>query len=190
LNNIPSISDAFKLVVAATEAAIINDASINWGTLPKKVYFMHGHPKEITGLLQSFTNSPEKKNKKYPLVILVRDIEDEQPSAGSNGVDISFKAQLFICTITTPTYRADDREARNFKPILHPILYELLNQISASDLFGMPTVDEMKVKWTDRYYWGANVANKDIFSDYIDAVEVSQLQLKLYNKNCSIGSNF
>ena len=190
LSQVPSISDAFRSVVLATEAAIIKDTSLNWGVLPKKVYFMHGHPKEIVNVLQGYTNSPDFKDKKYPLIILVRDIEDEEPLIGQNGIDISFKCQFFICTITSPDLRAEDREVKNFKPILHPILYEFLNQITISPLFSTETVEQMKMKWTDRYYWGANVIDKNQLNDYIDAVEIKQMTLTLYNQSCTISSNF
>jgi hypothetical protein len=190
LSQIPSISDAFRVIVQNTEAAIIADSSLDWGTLPKKVYFMHGHPREIVGVLQSYTNSPDFKNKKYPLVILVRDIEDEEAWTGQEGFDIPFQCRIFICTLTTPTLRAPDRETQNFKPILHPILFNLCNQISLSDRFGMPTPEDMKIKWTDRYYWGADVVDKNKLNDYIDAVEVKTMSLRLYNLHCTFTNNF
>lgn len=190
MSNIPSISDALRTVVAATEAAIIADTSLDWGTLPKKVYFMHGHPIEIATVLQSYTESPTLKNKKYPFVILARDIEDETPTMGHNGWDLKFEAKLFICTITSPHLRAEDRELQSFKPILHPILYELHNQISRSNLFGMPTIDQTGIRFTDRYRWGANVVDKNILNDYIDAVECKSMPLTLYNQSCTIHSNF
>ena len=62
---IPSISDAFKDVTTKVSDAIAADPNVNFGTIPKQVYFMHGHPNEIVSVLQSYTNSPTKKNQKY-----------------------------------------------------------------------------------------------------------------------------
>lgn len=180
MSQIPSISDAFKSIVAATEAAIIADNSLDWGVLPKKVYFMHGHPKEIVNVLQAYTNSPEKKNEKYPLVALFRDIREDIENQRF-GLGTTFKCRFVICTLTSPTLRADDREQQNFKPILIPIFEEIIKQISKSKLFGMPNIKDMKIVKYDRYFWGSEQVEKNKLNDYIDAVEVESISLTLKN---------
>ena len=187
MNQIPSISDAFRTIVAATEAAIIADTSIDWGILPKKVYFMQGHPKELAGILQSLTNASLPK---YPLVILIRDVEDQGAITGQDGMNTDINARLVICMRTQPDLRADDRETQNFKPVLHPIFWQFIYQITQSDVFNMPTIEDMKIKWTDRYFWGGSIENKNIFNDFIDAVEIKSIQLTVYNEHCNFSSNF
>jgi hypothetical protein len=183
LSSFPSISDAFEKVVQSTSDAIAANAAINWGTLPKKVYFMHGHPKEIVNVLQSYTNSPAKKNQKYPLVALLRDIK-ENVNQQQYGLGSKFNCSFLILGLTVPTYRSTDREVKNFKLILHPILSELLLQISLSSDFGCPTIEEMNiVKW-DRYFWGTQAVDKNILNDYVDAVEVENISLNLINNIC------
>lgn len=180
MSQIPSISDAFKVVVAATEAAIIADTSLDWGTVPKKVYFMQGPILEITNVLQSYTNSPDYKNKKYPLVILIRDFK-EQDELQLHGIGSSFKPQLLIITLTNPTYRSDQREENNFKPILRPIYAELLNQLSKSKLFGMPRIKDMKPVRCEHFFYGTSQNNKNIFNDFIDAIEIESIALNIKN---------
>ena len=180
----PSISDAFKAIVPKVQDALIARTELNWGGVQKKVYFMHGHPKEIVQVLQSYTQGPATKNQKYPLIALLRDIR-EKSGLNSDGPFTSFNARLVICTLTSPHLRADDREAQNFKPILLPIYEELISQISQSPIFGMPSRESMQlIKW-DRYFWGTQEADKHVLGDYIDAVEVEQMLLTIYNKNCS-----
>jgi len=186
LNQIPSISDALKATVAKVDAAIIANTSLDWGNLNKRVYYMQGHPMELAGILQSFTKASLPK---YPLVILVRDVEDQTATTGQNGINTQFNARIIICMRTEPSLRGDAREAATFKPVLHPIFWELLNQISNSDLFNMPTIEDMKLKWTDRYYWGVNDENKNIFNDHIDAVEIKSISLNVNNEHC-IFKNF
>lgn len=180
----PSISDAFKTVVPKVQQAIIDNTELDWGGIPKRVYFMHGHPKEIVYVLQSYTQAAnDLKNSKYPLIALLRDIKEEV-SYDSMGPVISFNARLVICTLTSPNLRADEREVRNFKPILLPILEELVNQITQSQLFGCPSKESMQlVKW-DRYFWGTQAADKNVLNDYIDAVEVERMRLRIYTNNC------
>lgn len=139
---------------------------------------MHGHPREIANILQEFTNSPEYKNKKYPLVFLYEDIK-EKLRKSMNGITTSFKAKIAICTLSKSTLRANERLEQNFKPILLPIFEELINQISLSAPFNRPTMDDMEIiKW-NRYYWGSALADQNIFNDYIDAVEIESISLNL-----------
>ena len=181
MSQIPSISDAFRTVVAATEAAIIADTSLDWGTLAKKVYFMQGSLLEITNVLQSYTNSPSYKNKKYPLVILVRDVK-EKLNKQLNGLGTSFKCHLLIITLTNPELRSDQREAQNFKPVLLPIFEELINQISKSKLFAMPTVKDMDITKWDCYFYGTKEnIKKNIFNDYVDAIDIESITLNTKN---------
>lgn len=175
----PIISDAMRVVVAATEAAVILDDTLDWGIIPKKVYFMHGHEKEVVNVLQSMTNAGAPiKNEKYPLIILFEDIR-EKLRRSLNGWTTSFKCRLVICTLTSPTLRADQRLEQNFKPILLPIFEEFIRQISRSKLFNQPTVEDMEITKWNRYYWGSQPVDKNILNDYIDAVEIESISLNL-----------
>lgn len=186
LNKLPSITTAFKNVVTATDAAIIADTDVDFVAIPKRVYFMHGHPKEIVNVLQEYTNSPTHKNSKYPLIALMRDIREEL-SDQQHGFGTDFKARIVICTLTKETLRADDREIKNFIPILNPVFEEFIYQLSQSVDFGMPTISEMKIVKHDRYYWGSQVADKNVFNDCIDAIEIESISLKINQINCPTG---
>lgn len=177
---IPSIAAGLRSLVTRVEEAVIANTALDWGSMPKKVYFIQGHPLEIVNVLLSLTKGPTTKNKKYPLVALFRDFR-EDVSEGAHGYTVSARPRLLICTLTQPNFRADEREAKNFIPILQPIFEELVGQIRLSAAFGAPTVKDMGiVKW-DRYYWGTQVADANVLNDYIDAIEIEGINLKLIN---------
>lgn len=186
MNLIPSIADAFQQVVSDTSAAIAADTSIDWGTLPKVVYFLHGNPREIVKVLQEYTNSPAKKDKKYPLIALMRDIK-EGLSNQSTGIGTKFSCKILIINLTKPEYRSTEREIKSFKRILHPILSEFINQLGQCAQFYCPTVDEMEIVKYDRYFWGTVEVDKNILNDFVDAVELEINNLKLKNNNCPMG---
>lgn len=178
-----SISDTLEVITQRTEAALIADTLINFGSLPKKVYFMHGHPKEIVAVLQSFTKSPTKKNQKYPLICLFRDFK-EKVGEGISGYTSAATPRLVICTLTKPHLRAQDRKVENFDPILIPILQEFINQIRVSEFFGAPSLQQLNITKWDRYFWGTESADKTILNDYIDAIEIESISLNLVNTIC------
>lgn len=184
MSRFPSISKAFKEVVEATETAIIADTSLNWGTLPRKVYFMSGNIKEITQRLTVMTQSPDPliSNGKYPLVALLKDIP-ETVTTIRTGYKVAFNARLLIITLTQPEYQHDQRRDINFIPVLEPILDKMLTVIGAKANFGMPSLEDMKLKKTNCYFYGSSINNKNQFNDYVDAIYVENLSLTLKENN-------
>lgn len=184
MSKIPSISDTLEVMVQRTEAAMIADSSIVFGNgLAKKVYFMHGHPKEILSRLQALSTGPDTKNKKYPLICLFRDIK-EILGEGMYGLTSFSKPRIAFVTITKPEFRADQRKEKNFDPILIPIFEEFINQIRTSEFFGSPTMEQLQVVKWDRYYWGVNLADSTVMNDYIDAIDLESISLNLINNIC------
>lgn len=186
MNKLAYIKAAFKKVAIATHDAILADGDVDFISIPKAVYFMQGHPKEIVKVLQEYSNSPTHKNSKYPLIALMRDIREEL-NEQQLGFGTSFKARLVICTLTEPTLRADDREEKNFIPILNPVFEHFIHQLSLSVDFGMPTINEMKIAKYDRYFWGSQAAEKNVLNDCIDAIEIESISLKINQINCPQG---
>ena len=182
MSKFPSISGAFRQLVADTEASLIGDSSVAFpADVPKKLYFMQGNIIEVNTRLQGMTNSPQHKGKKYPLVVLFRDLK-EKISQERHGFGTSFNAKFAIFTLTDPKYTSDQREEKTFTPILRPILEKMITNISASSIFGMPTVEQMKIEKWDCFFYGSSQNNKNIFGDYLDAIEVPNISLVLKSK--------
>lgn len=123
---------------------------------------------------------------KYPLVFLLVDIKEP---VGYVGDYADLKLRLAIINQTSKTFKAKERLDNNFKPIIMPIYFELLNQISlAGNIFiGASTPDNLKHTAIRRYYWGressaGNTANK--INDYVDGLEIDNLELRYYLNRC------
>lgn len=186
MSKFPSISAAFKQLVADTEIELIADSTVVFpADVPKKLYFMQGNVVEVNTRLQSMTNSGQHKGKKFPLVVLFRDIKERITIDG-----IEFNCKVGIFTLTQPTYTADEREEKTFIPILRPIFEELLNQFSVSKAFGQPTVKDMEIDKWDCFFYGSVQGNKNQFNDKVDAIEISNIKLKLGMETCLFTSNF
>lgn len=147
------------------------------------LYYMFGHPLEVVDRLQELTNSPTEKDKKYPLIALFADIPiDKRKPIGFYG---SAKLTIIIATLTDPKYTAEQRIEKTFKPILQPIKEQLVNLIYRHKQFSFE--DELNYTEIEHYYWGkqglyGNVGN--IFNDYIDAIELKDIEVLIKNKIC------
>jgi hypothetical protein len=166
------IVDEMAVVIAKVNTALTS-ASFGYGP----VYYMYGHPMEISNRLQELTASPTEAHKKFPLVILFTDITIEKGAEGFYG---STKLRMLVCNITDPNYISEQRTELNFKPIIHPIKDELIKQISMYKQFTFE--GELKYKETDMYYYGSQINNNNVFNDRIDGTELRDIELNINNK--------
>lgn len=158
------------------------------GTIVSKItttplYYMFGHPLEIVGRLQEITQSTTDKDKKYPLIALFADIPIDK--TGPVGFYGRAKLTIIIATLADPNMTAEQRIEATFKPILQPIKEQLVDQLFKHKQFSF--ADELKYWEIEHYYWGrqglyGNTAN--IFNDYIDAIELRDIDILIKNKIC------
>jgi hypothetical protein len=146
------------------------------------IYYMYGHPLEIVNRLQELSKSPKHKDQKYPLIALFTDIPIKVTTPGMYG---EAELQLIIATLSNKDFNAEQRLQNTFKPVLYPIKKIFLEQMKLHRQFTYN--QEMIHISTDRFYWGkqglyGNTGN--IFDDYIDAIEISNLKVFIKNKNC------
>jgi hypothetical protein len=171
--------DETVYIVEEMEAIVakvnIELTAANFATTP--VYYMYGHPMEIANRLQELSNSPTEGHKKFPLIILFTDITIDKSILGFYG---STSLRMLIANFTLAEYTSVQRTEINFKPILHPIKKELINQIERHGQFTYE--DELTYKETDMYYYGSKINEKNIFNDRIDAIELRDIKLNIKNK--------
>lgn len=149
------------------------------------IHFKQGHPREIIKELEVLSKGLTTKTERYPAVWLFRDFpEDMNPVPG---IYSDATVRIFIATRTDPTYNSEQRKVKSFKPILYPIYLELMNQIELSGKFVIQGHDRQQLRKTDHYFWGReSLFGKDgnFFTDWIDCIELENLNLKTYLKRC------
>lgn len=148
------------------------------------VHYQYGHPLEVIKTLGNFDNGVSSKFDKYPLVMFFLDSSVNR----TNEIGIYGEQEVNIAIIRAckdPNQTAKERDTFNFEPILTPIYMELMTQISLrGDLFS--NIDYPH-KMTNRYYWGRSGLfgnDKNIFNDWVDAIEINNLKLKILSTYC------
>ncbi|GAC1392813.1 MAG: hypothetical protein NVSMB46_09590 [Candidatus Saccharimonadales bacterium] len=139
---------------------------------------------ELIETLAQADGSKDERFNKYPLIHLVRDFpEDRGQDAG-----VYATATLGIVFIhqTVNTYKIDDRDEKVFKPVLIPIYEEFLRQLWKSSWTFGNDKGQYKHRKINRAFWGnRNLQGaKNMLNDYVDAIEVINLQLKFNFSNC------
>lgn len=148
------------------------------------VYFDYGHYKEVAKNLHFKDGELSQKDRKYPLVWLVMDFDEDINTFP--GVYSQPTFQLIIATITEPEWSMDERYANSFDRYLYPVYNQLVQQITKEASFGLPPEATLGHRKTDRPYWGGDETpggagdKPNMFNDFIDAIQIRNLKLKIY----------
>lgn len=153
-----------------------DDPWMNEGEVP---YFMPGHPVEITNRLKDKDDDKVYKWKKYPLIVLLLDIDENNV-----GGIVNLTANVIIMNYSDENYNVEQRMENVFKPILDP-LYELFfEELLNSGLFvwQRPGIkpDHRKI---NRPAWGQTSEGGNtalIFEDPLDAIVITDLRISVY----------
>lgn len=171
------VVDVIGEVVAAVDAKL-------YGTLGKHIVYQYGRSIQILAELQKANGgiSPASRMK-YPLFALFQDFPER---TGDTGYYTSVRfPKIVIATLTRSTDPVPKRYEETFKPILYPIYLEFIRQlvrhknIVAVDPGAIP-----HIKW-DRpgSQPAADKTQAANFNDYVDAIEIQDLQLTFKQVN-------
>jgi hypothetical protein len=148
------------------------------------VYFDYGHYREITNRLKGKDKQITNKGKKYPLIWLVMDFEEDY--SGELGLYNTVSVQIIIACATKKESTTPLRIAENFNPLLIPVYNIFLNAIRASTTIQSIGIKEPEHTRVLRPYWDGSDASGsgNLFDDFIDAIQLKNLKLKVKNKIC------
>jgi hypothetical protein len=186
------IDDIIEEVVQATSDEVLTTIQANEtealgkSSLIQQIRFSKSSFDELIETLFQADKSGEERFKKYPLIHLVQDISIDR------GGEIGFygTANLTIVFIhqTKQTFKTDERDENVFKPVLWPIYYEFMEQLKRSAWILNPwqNTGEFRHRVIKRAFWGNRQlkASENILNDYVDAIEVQNLQIKINYSNC------
>ncbi len=179
------IVDEMEAVVSATEAEVLS-ALQTFDPNITGVHYYHGHPLEIVETLAQKDNSGTNLIfEKYPAVCLFEDIREHK--APRPGIYCTAPLHMAILYYTQPTFKSAERYTNTFKPVLYPIYTTLLQKIVEHKGIWQYDIEKMPHDKINRLYWGreglyGNESN--IFNDWVDAIEMQDLNLDFYYPNC------
>lgn len=180
------ITDVIGQVVASTEAVILstiidNETAVQGSASPiQQLNYQFGHYNELIETLIQYDASQEERYNKYPLIWLRTDFRERRGQM--IGIYAEVYLNIVICHATEQTFKATERMAKVFKPVLYPIYYELLNQLYFHGLSFAYDGELIPHDKYDRHYWGTSKVGKT--TDYVDAIEIDNLVLKINYSNC------
>jgi len=147
-------------------------------------YFLYGKRTYVNWVLANMNNSKVEKYRKYPLIALRFDNEDEIQEIQTHNLNI------VIAGLSKHEYLVDERYSNVIKPILDPLYLSFMKNLRDCGLFTWPYTGNTN-GWpshvrVDRPYWGSNGLEENevnVFTDPLDAIEIKNLEINSIN-NC------
>jgi hypothetical protein len=88
--------------------------------------------------------------------------------------------RIIIATNTKAEITSPTRYNDTFRDVLYPLYDLLIEKIAKYQNFTGIVEGLVPHNKTDRLYWGSQETSKNVFNSYIDAIEISNLNL-IYN---------
>ena len=141
-------------------------------------FYLYGHPLEIANTLTEWSKNPNQKFEQFPLIILFQDFEERKGThQGENSV---VSLNMVICCNTDKHYKSNERYEKTFKTVLYP-LYDLFIEALTNSGYFAQTDDLIPHTKIDRVYYGNQANTANLFNDFIDAIEIKDLELTILN---------
>ena len=182
-NNPIDLPQVFSTIAAKTFSAIMPELNTNLSSSMVPL-FLHGTTLEIVKELEVMSNDYQKKNSRFPLIAL---IGDPIMDYSKNDLNPTFNGTIIIVNLTEQTYNSEARRLRNFIPILRPLYAEFVSQVNKSNLIVHDYGQVFRHKYTEHYHWGKDGLyghNGYQLNEFIDGIELSNIELKLNLPNC------
>lgn len=146
------------------------------------INYLYGHMLEVSNTIQLWLKDETLKKKRFPLVALIEDKSD-MPQGAFNGYG-KCRLNVIICMATKQNWTSLEREANTFVPILRPIYKELMQQIMDDGYFVVYSDADMQHQAYDRKFWGTEDETKNRLTEYVDAIDIKNLELKYFRTDC------
>lgn len=163
-----------------------NETAALGSSLIQQIRYSKSSFDELVETLSQADKSGEERYNKYPLIHLVQDMTIDR----GNDVGIYGTANVNIIFVhqSVQTYKIDDRDEKVFKPVLWPMYYMFIEQLKLNNWIGdsWDNTGEFRHRVVKRAFWGNRhlQGSQNILNDFVDAIEIQNLQLKINFSNC------
>lgn len=160
-------------------AEIVGRVSEKWG---RNVSYLFGDWNYISNQLTVWGKSPKTSPLKFPLICLYSPFTEERDAE-----DVRVSLEFIIMVNTEKDYTNEDRELISFDKVLRPIYRLFMDEIRGDRRFVSDYRGVVPHQYTENYRYGrVGVLGPDgkPFRDFIDAIEIRNLDLTVKNVKC------
>lgn len=171
------VEDTAEMILSTLQCADKNIKALN---------FIHGSAEEVRETLKQYDKSATLRYKKYPLVILVTPFITQRGNVG--GYYDKVVCNIGIAHHTKKDYKSIERYEKVINGVLIPLYECLLDVIADSGYYAVTTASGIQHTANIRDDIGRKtfLNLEGVAFDYIDAIELTNVELFRQHKNCFI----
>lgn len=148
------------------------------------INYIFGNAQYVKDSLDTMSKATSTNDMKFPLIALFcpykeqRDLPDYFSKATVN---------ILIACSSSKEWSNEERLARSFQNILRPIYRRLKEELLADGRIDFGYNDLIPHEYSENYSYGrygAHTGTGDALSEPIDAINISNLELKIKNNSC------
>jgi hypothetical protein len=178
-NSVYSVDNITRTAVSAWTFTVTG-TGITASTWELALYYEFGRALEVGNTLKDKKGDPTNKNKRFPLMWLLTDIQKNE----GIGPPVDYEADILIAFvyISEKNLRAKKRIEDKFEPILDPLVDLFKTTIKTSPgsrYFVLEYGEVLNIIPSDKFKYGSVEGNKHIFDDISDAIELN-MTLKFF----------
>ncbi|MBS1988752.1 hypothetical protein JST56_07240 [Candidatus Dependentiae bacterium] len=156
----------------------------------RTINYQYGPAAQLKETLKQFDEDRSKCYEKYPLIFLVTPfVEKEGDGPGSYRRAMP---KIGIAHHTTDDLKSSERYERSFRKVLLPLYDCFIEQLLASGYFPVRSERDLKLSRSIRDDIGRrpflNISGAS--SDYIDGIEITNIELPIIQTSCCMSGDF
>lgn len=166
-----SVNDIFR--------DIVGRVSVAYG---REILFQFGDWDYISDMLVVMSKSHATSSKKYPIICLYSPYTEE-----ISGKNRNVNLDILIAVNTLKEYTNEQREQTSFQEVLRPIYELLIKEISKDKRIASNYSGVIPHRKTENYRYGrkgVDGSDGKPFRDFIDAIEIGNLNLTIKELKC------
>lgn len=160
-------------------AEIVGRVSEKWG---RNVSYLFGDWSYVSNQLTVWGKSPKTSPLKFPIICLLSPFTEDR-----TGEDSHVSLEFYILVNTEKEYPNETREEVSFDKVLRPIYRLFMDEIRGDRRFASDYRGVVPHQYTENYRYGrVGVLGPDgkPFRDFIDAIEIKNLELTIKKEKC------
>lgn len=163
--------------VNAIVAEAVRDAAKRYGS---DISFLFGDWAYITSRLEIWGRDAVTAEKKYPVICMLSPFDEDRTDR-----ETTVSLEFIILVNTRKDYDNGQREAQSFQTVLRPVYEAFMESLGHSR--HVRFVPHIPHVYRENYRYGRLGVIGDagrVFSDYVDAIELRNVKLKLKDFRC------
>lgn len=176
-----------EVVKTVSESVGIVTMDLDGGFTEKRnvpIRYIFGNGQYWKDVLDELSKTVEGSVSKLPLVALYCPFVEER---GNPDYYTQAEVRLLIACASDSQYNNEQRLLYSFRNILHPIYNGLIEALKEDGRFDFGYDEKVSHRYSENYSYGrygAYTGNGEALSETIDAIDITNLKLKVKQPNC------